>query len=213
MFKLLHTLILYNYNNIKIINNLPNNIQNLILYGVDRINNLSKNIIKVKFNNNSAFDEKINNLPHSIKTLELLGSVFNHPINNLPKSLLTLKFGNNFNQSLIKLPLSLQKLYLDNIFNQSLDFLPQGLKIINIKNNNFINCVDDLPSSIEQIIINNNQLCIVNNIYHNKVIIQNVYNGFDSDTDSYLSIDNDLENVLNNDDYYDDDDSYYFYTN
>ena len=80
------------------------------------------------------YNESINNLPQSLKSLIIWGIIFNQSLDNLPQYLKSLKiYGYTFNQSLDNLPQSLKSLIIEGYtFNQSLDKLPQYLKSLKI---------------------------------------------------------------------------------
>lgn len=116
----------------------------------------------------SKFNQKIDNLPSFLKILKL-SEYFNQTVDKLPYYLYALEFGHDFNQSIDKLPQSLHKLSIGLKFNKGLDFLPESLKILDLVDNKKINKINDLPSNIEQIIINRNQKYKLNTIYHHKI--------------------------------------------
>ena len=70
-----------------------------------------------------------------------------------------------------KIPNNITHLKFEWDFNQTLDFLPESLKILNIKNNSKITKINDLSSSIKQIIIRKDQLNVINKIYHHKTFL------------------------------------------
>lgn len=167
------------------INNLPKSINtiNLSLF-LDRIE-YNKNIPKILLNSKGgslsslSCSKKINNLPAFLHTLKI-GGHFNNNVNNLPNKLKVLMFGYFFNKSINKISLSLKTLKIGWFYNYNLDLLPEGLEILDISDNNFrINNnikINDLPSSIKQIIINENQENLVNKIYKHKIVITKVNN-------------------------------------
>lgn len=81
------------------------NISKLNIYGeIYIINYVSKTLQHFVLCDND-FNEKINNLNHNLKKLDLYCELFNQKCNNLPNSLTYLKLkSNNFNHNLIKLP-------------------------------------------------------------------------------------------------------------
>jgi len=87
-----------------------------------------------------------------------LSPEFNHPIDNLPDSVEELVIGREFSQDIRKFPKNLKKLLMDS--NEvSIDFklLPDGLKKLCLVCNHYINqndVIDDLPDSLELLIVN-----------------------------------------------------------
>ncbi len=115
----------------------------------------------------NEFYMKLNNLPNGLTHLTL-GEMFNHPIENLPNSIKYLKFGWGFNQEVDNLPENLEELVFcdDEIkpghgnyslpeFNQPINNLPNKLKKITL-NPGFVQSIDLLPNSVEEIIFSNN---------------------------------------------------------
>lgn len=126
----------------------------------------------------------IDNLPKSLKILDIHCN-FNNGFNNLPTTLINFKLYGNSNScyKLNKLPNSVVELLLnckvdtttipkcvkilklDCSFEGNLDFLPEGIKILKLNINKPIN---DLPSSIEEILIHEDSIKYINKIYHHK---------------------------------------------
>ncbi len=110
-------------------------------------------------------------MPQTLKYLSL-GNRFNQPVNNLPESLLYLYLylSNGFNQPVNNLPANLTYLYMNfgiNCYDWNLDNLPSNLKYLDIQdveryNENNINLnkkynknlIENLPNSIEELIVN-----------------------------------------------------------
>ena len=98
---------------------------------LNKIMNYGIHIVGITFEN---YDDSIDNLPQSLKSLVIHGNNFNKSLDKLQQSLKSLViWGDKFNQSLDQLPQSLKSLEIcGTIFNQSLDKLPQSLKSLNI---------------------------------------------------------------------------------
>ena len=92
--------------------------------------------------NSITFREELKKIMnYGIHIVGIVLEDYNDEIDELPQSLKSLTInGNNFNQSFDKLPQSLKLLNIwgDN-FNQSLDQLPQSLKILTINGSILIN--------------------------------------------------------------------------
>ena len=80
----------------------------------------------------SKFNQRLDNLPYSIKDL-ILGCSFNQRLDNLPPRIQNLTLGYRFNQCLDNLPSSIINLTLDETFNQPLDNLPYTINKITFK--------------------------------------------------------------------------------
>lgn len=159
------------------------------------IDNLPSTINIFEFTILSLFEYTIDNLPYKLKQLKL-DIFFNKSINNLPLNLLYLSVENDFSRKLNKLPSSLYKFeynsytpinylpstvkilqlghqYRDNTF----DFLPEGIeKLIinyqidyNLTKKYNITLINDLPSSIKEILTYECNKCFINKIYENKI--------------------------------------------
>jgi hypothetical protein len=81
-----------------IINNLPNNIEELYFgFFFDlELNDLPNSIKKIIFNKNSKYNRELNNLPTTLEYLEL-PSYYNKNISNIPSNLVTIKCSKNYN--------------------------------------------------------------------------------------------------------------------
>jgi len=111
---------------------------------------------------NFLFNQKIDNLPPTIKTLEFLDgtidyndgpreySIFDHPVEKLPTSIEKIKFGYSFNQPIGMLPRGIRYLEFGEEFDQSVDNLPPGLKTLIVKTR-FNQCLDNLPDGLEEL--------------------------------------------------------------
>jgi hypothetical protein len=128
-----------------------------------------ENLEKLHFEN-SVYNFKLDNLPHSIKLLyiETYKNILNDPLDNLPQSLQTLniycseyKYPLNFlpnsivkikllnyNFELDNLPSSLEKLELDG-FKKKLNNLPLQLKKLYLINYEYDGNFNNLPESLE----------------------------------------------------------------
>lgn len=171
----------------KHINFLSNKITNLGMTIQLNINNLSKSIKTLYI---GISNKKINNLPYTIKKFGV--SNYNTKILKLPNTINHLIldpiydfdnlqifiFGDNFQiYNLENLPKSIKTLEISmaNKNKLNLDFIPEGIEIIKMPPNNDIK-INDLPSSIKEIWIYNNQgLNYINKIYHHKVKIYKNY--------------------------------------
>jgi hypothetical protein len=102
----------------------------------------------------SKFNQKIDNLPSSIRDLTL-SYYLNQRLDNLPPEIRSLTLGNSFNQRLDNLPSGIINLTLDWEFNQCLDNLPSS--IINLTlGYHFNQRLDNLPSSIINLTLGDN---------------------------------------------------------
>lgn len=178
----------------KSINNLPLHLNKLkFSYDFKKpLNKIPKNLKVLKIDYN--YDYNLPHLPQSLHTLKLyLGNNIidilpetlrvliidtKKYIQNYPPKLYTLRFGNYFNQEINNLPQTLYELELGYCFNQSLDFLPESLQILNLRMNNKIKKINDLPSSIKKVVIRKSQSNLINPIYHNKVVIKKIKDRF-----------------------------------
>lgn len=140
---------------------------------IETIGDVIPDNIKHLYLSDYNFDNSVDKLLQSLHSLIFYqSSKFNQSVNKLPQSLHTLEFGDYFNQPIDKLPRSLKKLTLRSQFNQNLDFLPESLEILDISYNNYIEKINDLPSSIKKIMIIEYQRNKINKIYHHKLDIQ-----------------------------------------
>lgn len=162
-------------NNNKPINNINSNITKLQLteYFNKNINNLPKMLEQLlfenanyTFNQYTDFKKNINNLSSNINKL-IMNSEFNKNINNLPKSLKTLYFYGHFNKNINRLPLGLTSLTLSVSFEDTLDFLPESLEILVLPYCN--KQINDLPSSLKYIYINEIYEKFINKMYSHKI--------------------------------------------
>lgn len=154
-------------------NNLPKNIKKIILKNTDNSNNFGKiEIIDISSN------KKINNLPHSIKNLSILEQHTNIIIIKLPLELLSFEFISSINHPVNNLPNKLKSLtisgkYIKHKFNQPLDLLPESLLYLKLELNfEYKHKINDLPSSIKQIITNTYGKSLINKMYKRKIIIE-----------------------------------------
>lgn len=134
----------------------------------ETIMNLIKEKKKVKLTN--EINRLLDFLPYGVEELSI-GSAFNYPIDNLPASLKYLeisKYGDVgyccFNQKLDYLPVSLEKLTLyycnNGKYEQNIDNLPSNLKNLVIHNHIYLptsggQILDNLPESIEILLLYN----------------------------------------------------------
>lgn len=135
----------------------------------ETIMNLIKEKKKVRLTN--EIDRPLDFLPYGIEELSI-GSAFNYPIDNLPASLKYLeisKFGDMgyccFNQKLDYLPVGLEELRLyycnNGAYEQCIDNLPSNLKILFIHNHKYFSATSscqilgNLPESIEVLQLHN----------------------------------------------------------
>lgn len=140
-------------------------------------NNLQENKI-ININESIEIMELLNNLPDSLKILNLihcdkfniiinpnklpksithllLNHDFNHSVDNLPNSITHLTLGCYFNQPINNLPNSITHLTLGYYFNQPVDMLPNSITHL-VLNNNFNQSVDMLPNSLIELSLGNN---------------------------------------------------------
>lgn len=138
-------------NIIENINNLPPNITHLLIYGdinqpLDK-NNLLKNLVYLNIDN-YLFNNKLDDLPSTLKHLTFRCSDYKHSLNNLPDGLVHLVLY-DYKNSIDNLPKSLTHLELLYKFNQSIDQLPN---IKNLKINELFNKpIKYLPNSLRKL--------------------------------------------------------------
>lgn len=134
----------------------------------ETIMNLIKEKKKVRLTN--EIDRPLDFLPYGIEEL-FIGSAFNYPIDNLPASLKYLEISKYsdvgyccFNQKLDYLPVCLEELRLyycnNGEYEQYIDNLPSNLKILFIRNHKYfpksaIQILGNLPESIELLHLHN----------------------------------------------------------
>ena len=99
------------------------------------------NLYKYKVTNIQSREQLNKIMDYGIHIISIELRDYNDEINKLPHSLKSLIIsGHNFNQSLDKLPQSLKILTISGAkFNQSLDNLPQSLKSLTINNKKMFN--------------------------------------------------------------------------
>lgn len=94
---------------------------------------ISSSLYELNLVDMKAFNQPIDNLPLSLKSL-ILGRNFNSPINHLPPSLVKLRTSANFDHPLSCLPLSLECLSINSkVFNQPMDSLPPKLSELDFR--------------------------------------------------------------------------------
>ena len=119
----------------------------------------------------SNFNQPItkDNLPNLKTFYTGWESDFNLPIHNLPRKISFLHIGgnNNYNEYLKDLPNTLTTIYLQGDFNKHLNRLPDNLHTLSL-GPEFDNSLhkDDLPSKLENLILDNNQ-CDLNGLPSN----------------------------------------------
>lgn len=160
------------YNNTRLrINNLPKNIKELYLKNTINSNNFGK-LTDITINSNC----KINNLPHSIKYLSILGYFMDIIIKKLPLELLSFTIVSSNNHPMDNLPnklisLTINRDYDNCNFNQPLDLLPESLLYLNLYlHTDYKYKINDLPSSIKYIVVNDNAKIYFNKMYKRKII-------------------------------------------
>ena len=144
---------------IELFHNIPKYITHLIIdfndfkdISLDKLHDgLESLIIINSYPYDEAFNIKIDNLPHTLKSLYIYVPYFDQPINLLPMSLIDLTiYSNYFNQSLDNLPPSLKYFKIDrcdtyglykSLSNNFMN-LPEGLKHLTITNH-IIQCHDE----------------------------------------------------------------------
>jgi hypothetical protein len=97
------------------------------------ISGLPSCINSIIFSLNSDFNQPLDNLPSSLKYLELYDK-FNQPLDLLPEGLKRLIINAEFNYPLDNLPAGLEYLEIRGAFNHPINNLPLGLKQLRIKN-------------------------------------------------------------------------------
>ena len=119
----------------------------------NNINSLSSSIVNnisnmpiTHLNITKLFNQRIDNLPSTIKYLTL-GSNFDQPIDNLPSNLIYLTLGYHFNQPIDNLPSTIKYLTLKHKFNQPINNLPSNLTHLTL-GHDFNQPINSLPSSI-----------------------------------------------------------------
>jgi hypothetical protein len=133
---------------------LPDNLESLTL-GIEfesedlhHFKNLTELTIDIE-----DFDEPLDNLPNTIKTLYILSGVYTQPLNNLPNGLIELHFNSEYDcvpyaLDLDNLPQSLEKLILPGKYKGNLDNLPSNLKYLEISYD-YEGTINNLPDSLE----------------------------------------------------------------
>lgn len=99
-----------------------------------------------------AWNMPIDNLPRKLAFFHIGGdSNFNQPLENLPKSLSVLYLSGEFNHDVNKhnLPSGVHTLLLGHSFNKSLDNLPNSIKNLMLLNNDLVHPLNSLPNSLE----------------------------------------------------------------
>jgi hypothetical protein len=115
-------------------------------YEYKKIGNIPEDTKIIIFDEDSYFNEKVDNLPLSLTHLTF-GYSFNKPVDNLPKKLTHLTFGVSFNKSVDYLPKKLTHLTFGWYFNQKVDNLPKKLTHLTF-GECFNQKVDNLPESL-----------------------------------------------------------------
>ena len=124
------------------------------------VDKLPKGLTKLTFDNKSLFNQPVNALPDSIKTI-VFGCGFNQPVDGLlPKSLVYLAFGHyslfnihHFDQSVDNLPDSIKYIYFGWAFNQSVDNLPKELtRLVFYPGSLFDQSVCNLPEGLTELV-------------------------------------------------------------
>lgn len=146
------------------VDNLTKNLQVLLLVSNNNIliDNLPNSVKCISLTTNKNI--KIDNLPLNLKYLELYTGVNSFRLNKIPRMLTRLSLSCKADLSTI--PSSIHTLELDCGFNGNTDLIPEGIKILKL---NIDKPINDLPSSIEEILVYEDQLKYINKIYHNKV--------------------------------------------
>ena len=99
------------------------------------------------------FDKPLENLPSTVKRINVGYASFNQPLDYLPNGLeeFTINFGLLFNQSLDNLPPTLKKInIISTVFYYPINNLPSNLEYINISKFDYNNTIS-LPSQLKQI--------------------------------------------------------------
>lgn len=96
-----------------------------------------------------SFNQPLDHLPSSLKSLLILSTEFNKPIDHLPSSLTELCVGNAFNQNVDHLPSSLCKLVFGPHFNQPVNLLPFSLTDLTF-GREFNHPIDFLSTNIQK---------------------------------------------------------------
>lgn len=122
---------------------LPLNIETIIFDNESNFNqnieNLSHNLKKIIFG--YKFNKSLNFLPHGIEEIKFTStSDFNQELNDLPQSLKKITLGSNFTHLLHCLPNKLEYLKISSLYSHKLTKLPEKLKYLyfeDIQNNIF----------------------------------------------------------------------------
>lgn len=162
------------------INNLPNSILKLYaqklyieckLYNYEyniskftcNINNLSKSLIELSLY--TDFYNYINNLPNSIKKIEIIACPFNKKINNLPNTLINVDIEFVELTNIFKLPNNIKYLKLENVI------LHSNIKLSNISKLNIygeIYIINYVSKTLQYFVLcDNNFNEKINNLNHN----------------------------------------------
>lgn len=123
------------------------------------ISGLSDSLEEITFYKTSIFDKNVDNLPKSLKILNL-PNFFNQPVDNLP-NLQILTLGNSFNQSIDNLPDSIVVLHLGHplkfvsrnikctrflaLFDKKINKLPKSLKFLRLSKNSYKKNLNVIP--------------------------------------------------------------------
>ena len=140
---------------------IPYGIRKIILYEnlidiFEEKNMLQMNGLEELYIVNEKFNNKLTNLPSSLKMLLVCAKEFNKPINLLPDALKYLYINSySFNQDLNCLPEELKVLSIcSNKFSHTVDNLPLGITILHLNISTSIDCsFDYLPESISYLYI------------------------------------------------------------
>lgn len=97
----------------------------------------------------SVFNHKIDNLPKTLKRLDLSYG-FNQTVDNLPEGLEVLLFGCAFNKPVDNLPKSIKNIHFSWEFNNPVDFLPYGIEKLTFEHE-FTHHMYNIPYSIKNI--------------------------------------------------------------
>lgn len=202
------------------IDDLPNNLEKLIIFPWCKFNKPLNNLptklkilcIPEKFNN------QLNNLPNNLEYLEIAtqNKNFNYLLDKLPKSLQTLKINRGFSMHLNNLPHNLKTLHLaDNgkfnlpidtlpnltdlvingNFNQPINFLPYTLHTLIIESPHFFQPLINLPLNLNTLILGKNT-----NITYDIVLPENIkkINLFSISTDREIILPENLTHIIIN---------------
>jgi len=113
------------------------------------IGTLPSTIENIMFDNNSIFDQPIDNLRPGIKTIKF-GCKFSQNLDNLPDGIESIEFSefSEFNKPLDNLPTSLKKITFGKFFNTPCNNLPRNLECLQLLSKSYSLELKNLPPGL-----------------------------------------------------------------